>query len=146
MYFVNKIKNEYKKEKLIIFVDMDGVISDYEIGVPIDFKNKRPIYTNIKTLKKLSLITNVELHILSICKKDLQIQEKNEWLDKYAPFFEYKNRTIISKENTNISSKELKCNFLKEFILTHESEKIILIDDDNKISGDSRGGRISDVS
>lgn len=134
MYFLNKIKKEYENDKLIIFVDMDGVIADYEINKPLDFKNKRPIYINIKMFQKLSLIENIELHILSICKKNYQIAEKNQWLDKYASFFINENRTIISKENNpDLTSKELKYNFLKTFVLNNKAEKIMLIDDDNEI-------------
>lgn len=65
-------------------------------------------------------------------KKDYKIIEKNEWLDKYAPFFKENNRVIISKENKNSSSIELKINFLKN--LEHDEFKtIIVIDDDNSI-------------
>ena len=133
MYFVDKIKKEYKNEKLTIFVDMDGVITDYNYGKKLDFKNKRPIITNINVLKKLSSLDNIELYILSICIKNYQIDEKNNWLDKYAPFFKKENRIIISKEsNTNHSSKELKYNFLNNFI-NNTNDKVILIDDDNEI-------------
>ena len=62
MYFYNLIKDF--KEELIIFVDMDGVITDYDFGNKLDFKNKRPLTTNIKTLKKISELKKVELYIL----------------------------------------------------------------------------------
>ena len=52
-------------------------------------------------------------------------------LDKYAPFFQKDNRIIISKEsNPNLSSKELKLNYLKSL---KTDNQIILIDDDNEI-------------
>ncbi len=134
MYFIDKIKQEFKNDKLCIFADMDGVITDYNFGKPFNFKLKRPILTNINTIKQLSEMNNVELYILSICKKDYQISEKNEWLDKYAPFFNKNMRIIISKEsNPNLTSKELKCNFLKGFIIENKDSKVILIDDDNDI-------------
>lgn len=134
MYFVDKIKNDYSDKKLIIFVDMDGVIADFEAFKPLDFLNKRPIKTNINTLKEVSKLKNVELHILSICKLDKQINEKNIWLDNYASFFKYQNRHIISKETfSGIKSKDLKCDFLKNFIIKKSDELIILIDDDNDI-------------
>ena len=110
---------------------MDGVIASYDIGKPYDFENKRPLTTNIKTLSKINNLENTELFILSICKKDSQIKEKNNWLDKYAPFFQKDNRIIISKEsNPNLSSKELKLNYLKSL---KTDNQIILIDDDNEI-------------
>lgn len=134
MYFVDKIAKEFKNEKAVIFVDMDGVIADYNFQLPLDFKNKRPLNTNIKTLEQVSKLENIELCILSICKKDYQIVEKDEWLNKYASFFKKENRYIISKEsNPNLSSKELKFNFLKKYIETNLDLKVVLIDDDNEI-------------
>lgn len=130
MYFYNLIKKY--DEDLNIFVDMDGVITDYDFGNILDFKNKRPIKTNIKTLEKISKLSNVNLFILSICKKNNEINDKNEWLDKYASYFKKENRIIISKENKkNKSSKELKYEYLKKSL--KDNKKIILIDDDNEI-------------
>lgn len=134
MYFVDKIKNEYNDKKVTIFVDMDGVITDYNFGNNLEFKNKRPIRTNIRTLNSLSKLYNIELYILSICKTSIQIDDKNEWLDKYAPFFKKENRIVLSKDRyPNLKSKEIKCNFLKEFIKNNPQKSIVVIDDDNDI-------------
>ena len=131
MHFYELIQKQTKNKKTRIYVDMDGVIASYNIGKPYDFENKRPLTTNIKTLGKINNLENTELFILSICKKDSQIKEKNNWLDKYAPFFQKDNRIIISKEsNPNLSSKELKLNYLKSL---KTDNQIILIDDDNEI-------------
>ena len=131
MHFYELIQKQTKNKKKRIYVDMDGVIASYDIGKPYDFENKRPLTTNIKTLSKINNLENTELFILSICKKDSQIKEKNNWLDKYAPFFQKDNRIIISKEsNPNLSSKELKLNYLKSL---KTDNQIILIDDDNEI-------------
>lgn len=128
MYFETLLENKYKDEKLDIYVDMDGVIADYSVG-NLDYLNKRPLKTNIKLFRKLSKKENITLHILSICREDYQIQDKNTWLDKNAPFF--KQRNIISKEsNPNKSSKELKLDFLKSI---SQKSNIIFIDDDNDI-------------
>lgn len=132
MYFLNKIKDLIKKEKLIIFVDMDGVIADYDFGNILDFKNKRPITTNINTLREISNLKNVTLCILSICKKEYEIKEKNLWLDKNASFFSKENRYIISKEkNPNTHSKTIKVNFIKNY--DNMNKKIVVIEDDNSI-------------
>ena len=131
MHFYELIQKQTKNKKTRIYVDMDGVIASYDIGKPYDFENKRPLTTNIKTLSKINNLENTELFILSICKKNSQIKEKNNWLDKYAPFFQKDNRIIISKEsNPNLSSKELKLNYLKSL---KTDNQIILIDDDNEI-------------
>lgn len=131
MHFYELVKNSSKDKKIIIFVDMDGVIASYDFGKPLDFINKRPLSSNIKTLKQVSELENVELRILSVCRLNKQIDEKNNWLDKYAPFFEKNKRTIISKEsNSNYSAKELKLNYLKSL---NFKEQIIFIDDDNEV-------------
>lgn len=134
MYFKEKIKELFPNEEINIFVDMDGVIADYNFNKKLDFKDKRPITTNIKTLKELSKQPNINLFILSICKTKPQIQEKNEWLDKYAPFFPFANRFIIAKsENPDKTSKELKMITLAKVIKDLNLKNVCLIDDDNAI-------------
>lgn len=131
MHFYNLIKDLSAKKDIIMYVDMDGVIASYDVGKPLDFLNKRPLTENIKKLEKVGELSNVELHILSICRKDFQIEEKNTWLDKYAPFFKKENRTIISKEKeTGLSSSELKANYLNN---VKTDKQIIVVDDDNSV-------------
>lgn len=131
MHFYNLIKDLSKKKDIIMYVDMDGVIASYDVGKPLDFLNKRPLTENIKKLEKIGELSNVELHILSICRKDFQIEEKNTWLDKYAPFFKKENRTIISKEtSTGMSSSELKANYLNNI---KTDKQIVFLDDDNSV-------------
>ena len=86
MHFYNLINELCKDKESILFVDMDGVIASYEYGKPLDFANKRPLVSNIRTLEKIASLNNLELHILSICREDFQIEEKNDWIDKYIPF------------------------------------------------------------
>ena len=72
------------------------------------------------------------MYILSVSIRTSGIKEKNDWLDKYAPFFKNENRVIISKEeNSNISYSELKINYLKN--VSRDNCKLILIDDDPNI-------------
>lgn len=131
MHFYNLIKDLVEQKDVMMFVDMDGVIASYDVGKPLDFLNKRPLTENIKKLEEISKIPNVELHILSLCKKNFQIEEKNIWLDKHAPFFNKENRTIISKENfSGISSPELKANYLNSL---ETNKQLVLVDDDNSI-------------
>ena len=131
MHFYNLIKDLSNKKDIIMFVDMDGVIASYDVGKPLDFLNKRPLTENIKKLQTISELPNVELHILSICRKDFQINEKNTWLDKYAPFFNQENRKIISKENTHgITSAQLKANYLND---VNTNKQVVLLDDDNTV-------------
>ena len=131
MHFYNLIKDLSSKKEIILFVDMDGVIASYDVGKPLDFLHKRPLMTRIKELEDISKLPNVDIRILSICRKDYQIEEKNIWLDKYAPYFKKENRVIISKETvTNVTSSEIKTNYLKEF---KSNKQVILIDDDNRV-------------
>ena len=131
MYFYNLIKEMLVEQNIDLFVDMDGVIASYDFGKPLDFKKKRPLYSNIKILEEVSKLDGLNLYILSVCRKNYQIEEKNEWLDKYAPFFKEENRIILSKENTpDVTSPLLKLNFLKEF---KSNNKVVLVDDDNNI-------------
>lgn len=134
MYFKNRLKELFAENSINIFVDMDGVIADYDFGNELNFKEKRPIKSNIEILNDLNKESNINLYILSICKKNDQIFEKNEWLDKYAPIFAGDKRYIISKENyKNVSSKELKLMILKEIQDKKNYKNMVLIDDDNGI-------------
>lgn len=129
MKIVEEIEKYALDKKVKLYVDMDGVIAEYDFGKPLDFLNKRPLLNNIKLLEEISLIKNVDIHILSICKKDFEIKDKNIWLDNHAPFFPKNNRHIISKETyKDTSSADLKINFLNSQVGFK-----ILIDDDNDI-------------
>lgn len=131
MHFYELIKNLSNNKELILFVDMDGVIASYEIAKAFDFDKKRPLKTRIQIFKDLNKLNNVELHILSVCHLDSQIKEKNDWLDKEAPFFEKDKRTIISKEShPGKETKNLKLEYLKT---VKTNKQIIFIDDDNEL-------------
>lgn len=131
MHFYNIIKELSDKTEVMLFFDMDGVISSYDAGKKLDFATKRPLTENINKIKKISTLNNVTLYILSICKKNFQIEEKNNWLDKNAPFFDNSNRIIISKEqHPNIDSPTLKSDFLKNL---NTNSQIVLVDDDNTV-------------
>lgn len=131
MHFYNLMKELSNKKEVILFVDMDGVIASYDIGRPFDFLNKRPLMVRIKELEEVSKLPNIEICILSICRKDFQINEKNEWLDRYAPYFKKENRFIISKESKEgFTSAEIKADFLEEF---KTDKQKVFVDDDNMV-------------
>ena len=128
MYLKEYLK-KFENQKIKIYVDMDGVIADYEVGAPHDFDKKRPLISNISKLEDISKMDNVELFILSITRMDQGYEEKNVWLDQHAPFFKKENRVIISRESNNfISSPDLKSSFLKN--LERDGSVIVVIDDD----------------
>lgn len=131
MYFYNLIKDIVGDKKTIMYVDMDGVIAAYDFGKPLMFDKKRPLYTNIKKLEEISKLDNIELKILSACKTINQIDEKNEWLDKYAPFFTKENRHILAREKyDNMVSSEMKAMYLEQL---NDKDQVIVLDDDNVV-------------
>ena len=128
------LKKELEKynNKIKLYVDMDGVIADYNVGKACEYNQKRPLYDSIKKLEEVSKMPNIEMFILSITRMTEGLEQKHEWLDKFASFFKKENRIIISREANNFErSKVLKAKFLKE--IERDGSMIILIDDDPAI-------------
>lgn len=46
--YLKEYLEKYKDKKVKLFVDMDGVIADYEFGVAKDYDTKRPLMDSIK--------------------------------------------------------------------------------------------------
>ncbi len=121
--------DKYKDKKIKLFVDMDGVIVDYIVGDVEDYDKKRPLYDSIKKLEEISKMPNIELFIFSSTRYSKGYEQKQWWLDQYAPFFKKENRVIISREDNDMeSSASLKANYLKNF--KRDESIIIVIDDD----------------
>ena len=130
MYILDYLK-KYEDKKIKLFVDMDGVIADYEFGSAKDYDKKRPLIDNIKKLEFVSKLPNVEMYIFSATRMSEGYKQKNWWLDKYAPFFKRENRIIISREdNDMIESSKLKAEYLENY--DRDESIIIVIDDDPK--------------
>ena len=127
--YLKEYLNKFDSKKVKMFVDMDGVIADYEVGVAANFDKKRPLKSTISKLEEISKMNNVELYILSISRMDEGVGQKQSWLDINAPFFKKENRVIISRESNEFeSSSFLKSNYLKN--LKRDDSTIIVIDDD----------------
>lgn len=124
--------DKYNDKNIDIYVDMDGVISEYDIG-NFDYDTIRPLQSNIKRIKEL-INERISVKILTVCKNNKIIDEKIKWIEKYMPFFDLNDVIFISKENekySGLSSKELKSEFLK---LNVSDDNInIVVDDDNEI-------------
>ena len=113
MYITDYIK-QFKNKRIKIYVDMDGVIADYDVGKASEYDKKRPLLTNIEALREVSKNKNVEMFILSITRMTIGREEKNRWLDKYVEFIKVENRFIISREEHNfMPSKALKKKFIR---------------------------------
>ena len=75
---------------------------------------------------------NIELFILSVTRMNEGFEQKNNWLDKFAPFFKKENRIIISREANEFKpSKELKALYIKN--IERDNSQIIIIDDDPSV-------------
>ena len=134
MFFIDEIK-KYGDKKIRLFVDMDGVIADYNVGVARDYDKKRPLLSSIAKLEEISKLPNVEMYILSITRETIGRKEKNDWLDIYAPFFKKENRIIISREENNYTkSRILKNRYFTK--LDRNDSLIIFIEDDPSILRD----------
>ena len=138
MYITDYLK-KFEGKKKRIFIDMDGVVADFDVGLPCDYDKKRPLLTNIEVLREVAKDKDVEMYILSITRQTIGRDEKNRWLDEYMEFIKPENRFIISREeNSSISSKVLKNRFLKK--VKRDDSVIIMIDDDPAILGKIRQG------
>ena len=131
MYLENFLE-QYKNKKVKMFVDMDGVIADFNLGKACDYDKKRPLYSSINKLESISKKDNVDLYIFSATRMNKGYDEKQYWLDKYAPFFKKENRVIISREEHDfVESATLKADYMKN--VERDGSVIIVIDDDPKI-------------
>ena len=112
--YLKEFLEKFNNKKIRLYVDLDGVIADYDVGNPKEYDKKRPLLSNISKLEEISKMENIELFVLSISRMHEEIKKKNNWLDKYAPFFKKENRVIIAREDNNFEhSKNLKANFAK---------------------------------
>ena len=130
MYLENFLE-QYQDKKVKMFVDMDGVIADFNFGKACDYDKKRPLYSSINKLENISKKDNVDLYIFSATRMNKGYDEKQYWLDKYAPFFKKENRVIISREKHDfLESSELKADYMKN--VERAGSVLIVIDDDPK--------------
>ncbi len=66
--FIKDFLKQYDKKKVNFYIDMDGVIADYNVGEARNYDIKRPLTDSIKKLKKISKMKNVNLYILSVTR------------------------------------------------------------------------------
>lgn len=111
-----------------IYLDIDGVLANYNVGNLVDFKEKRILHNNVDSVKFLSTIPNVELYILSVCKDDIEKTSKNSFLDMNANFIMNDHRIFLNKDDKAIM--EIKSDYLKGL---NRSNKIVYLDSDNSV-------------
>ncbi len=111
-----------------IYLDIDGVLANYDVGNVVDFKEKRILHNNVDSVKFLSTIPNVELYILSVCKDDMEKLSKNSFLDMNANFIMNDHRIFLNKDDKSVM--EIKSDYLKGL---NRSNKIVYLDSDNSV-------------
>ncbi len=138
MYFKDYLE-KFKNKKINIYIDMDGVVADYDV---VNFKsekdkddaylNKRPIMSSINVLKEISTMDNITMYILSCTKKDSQKEGKVIWLSKYMNFIKKENINLFSREEKDYLKSAL---IKKEFLESHynKDEINIIIDDSHDV-------------
>lgn len=90
-------------------------------------------------MKKISNIKNIDLYILSLSKSNIIVDEKKQWLKKYAPFIKDQNYIIINKEIGEYDSQNrdyIKAQKIEEKMKDYDY--VILLDDDHKILKETR--------
>ena len=139
MSYFKKFLNQFGDKKIDIYVDMDGVVADIEM---LNFEkhkndedvylNKRPVQSVINVLEEVSHLDNVDIYILSVARKENQIQGKIKWLKKYMDFISLSHINIIPREGNDFKhASELKSSFLKNNI---DKEAVnISIDDSHNV-------------
>lgn len=137
-YFYNYVK-KYGDKEIHIYIDMDGVVADYDV---LNYElhkeendvylTKRPVISSIDALKEVSQLNNVKLYILSVSRHESQIAGKKEWLSKNMDFIKQENINIIPRDSNNfMKAVALKRDFLKNNI--NKTCINILIDDSHQV-------------
>lgn len=141
--FYNKIKKICdRNEKVAMFIDMDGTIVEYVVykegEISTNTKGKflegNPMDVVINNLQKISNINNIDLYILSLARSYIIVDEKKQWLKKYANFIDERNWIIINKEAGEYNKENrdyIKSIRIKEKLNNYSCA--ILLDDDHKI-------------
>jgi len=152
---IEKIKEEAKNKKVIMFFDMDGTIAEYssadkdriinnEVGF---YLKKRPLHCMLKIMKKFSKMENVTVAILSNCKFEEQKQDKIAWLRIYAPYIKEENIHIVvlSKEVYEKEQKfAIKARYLEK--LSKGYDVVYQIEDDQRIINATRNAQLPNTN
>lgn len=143
MKFYNRISKICKgHKKVALFVDMDGTIVEYSVfpdgfvttETKAVFLNAEPLEVVLNNLKKVSEIENLDVYILSLARSFIIVEEKKQWLKKYAPFIKEENYILLNKENGDYNAENRE--FIKSIKMKEKLDKydyVMLLDDDHKI-------------
>ena len=114
MKFYNRISEICRNHKKVaLFVDMDGTIVEYRVfpenfvttETKEVFLNAEPLEVILKNLEKINEIDNLDVYILSLARSFIIVEEKKQWLKKYAPFIRKENYILLNKENGDYNAE-----------------------------------------
>jgi len=145
MEFVKRVKdicNKYDGKTVGIFIDMDGVVADYDLGSYFDIRNntpdtfliKRPIKTIINILEQLKKIENLNFYILSACIFENQAVDKSLWIDRHIPFIKSENRYFVIKEfekYTRETKPGIKVDYMRRAMVKDNLSLALYIEDEH---------------
>ena len=135
--FLENFLNKYNNKNIKLFVDMDGVIADYDVGKASKYDQKRPLLTSISKLEKISKKDNIELYISELkndiipVKKvdkdniDVEINnlfyfeapvEKDEIIGSLKVMLNGKNIDVLEVKNMHYIRKNEVGDYLKMFL------------------------------
>ena len=134
--YLKEYLEQFGDKKIKLFVDMDGVVADYDLlnfesvkTSPDAYLNKRPITTVINIFRNLSKLDNVTIYILSVAKQENQINGKLVWLSENMNFIPKSQINIIPRDTNGWTKASiLKKDFLKS---NYEKDNISLMIDDS---------------
>jgi hypothetical protein len=132
--FLEEVISKLGDKKIDIYLDMDGTIAHYDVGVADNYDSKRPLFGRIDKIKYIiNNYPNVTFKILSIGNLDIHKEQKNKWLDEYLPEIKSEDRNILIRhKDSQITSALVKKNFINNLKTTNT---IMLIDDDPRVLG-----------
>ena len=120
-YFYDYVKS-LGDNPIDIYVDMDGVVADYDFqgykndgNNPDIYRYKRPVMSSIEPLKEINELENVTLYILSVSRYESQIDGKLDWLSKHMDFIKKENIFILPRDTNDFKKANvLKRDFLQD--------------------------------
>lgn len=120
----------------MLFVDMDGVLTEYKYGEGNSILNgdievyldKRPIQTVIDIIAKYYNVNNNEFKILTSCIDKSQEKAKLKWVEKYMQFFNLKDFICVLSNDFN-QRVDKKVDIICKYARKRPEKRTIVIED-----------------